>query len=190
MKLTSPNNVSRIHFGFVLALGLAFSTLAVLLGLNLERIDRLVGAFLSWDGGSGSYVACYDDFLLTVSSDNAFEFSSGRGQSSLSKFRIQFSDGTVFSLPKLTPVAVESYFPDADKTTLTDKGQTIVRYGIGFDSFDFVNSELEGVTLSEDSQIAIDFGDGQFVKLPVERKKLLKLLGPPNEWEKVRGGPP
>lgn len=190
MTSTSPNSVWRKPIVIVILVAIASGAMIILATLNLEKIDAIVGAFLGWDGGSGSYVAIYDDYLLTASSEDFFKFSTGWGRASLSKLRIQFEDGNVMTLPQITPVEVQKYFPNAKKSILKIDGIEREYYRMGFDSFEFKESKLNGVTLSSERQIAIDFGDGQFVRLPVERKKLLNLLGPPKAWEKVTGGPP
>lgn len=184
------NKLLRKLTGVLLALFILFGSMAVLVGLNLKKLDSLLGDFLAWNGGSGTYLASYDDFLLTASRDQFFKFSSGRGRNSLARLRVQFVDGNSCSLEQLTPNKVKKFFPDATEIIIPDPGMKIVRYSIGFDSFDFVDSELEGITLSKDSGVAIDFGDGQFLELPIDRERLLKLLGPPNKWELQKGGPP
>lgn len=190
MTSGSNSKASRTLPRILLAFAIAFGSLIIVVVLNIDKIGLVVEDIVKGNFGSGPYLAKYDDFRLTASSKAFFKFSSGRGQNLLANVRVQFIDGSVFALPQLTPDDVQRYYPDANQSVLKELDKDIIRYRIGFDSFEFVGAKLHGVTLSEDSQIAIDFGDGQFVKLPVERKKLLKLLGPPNEWEKVRGGPP
>lgn len=190
--MTSPSSkVAKNKLaGLVLALAFAGAMLALLVGLNIEKIDSILGTFFAWNFGSGRYLASYDNFLLTASSDSFFEFSSGYGRNSLAKVRLQFPDGKTHDLTSLTPSIVEVHFPDKFTLTRPGSGLVIESYSSGFDSVGFNKSQIESISLSSGSDIAIDFGDGQFVKLPVNRKQLLKLLGPPSKWTLVRGGPP
>lgn len=174
----------------VLAITLACSASAIIVIINIEKVDSIVGAIINWDGGSGTYLACYDDFLLTSTRDEFFQFSTGYGRNSVAKLRLRFPDGNVYEIDSLTPTIVSEYFPEKDIIARPGTGFEIESFSSGFDSIGFFESKVESVHLSEDSNIAIDFGDGQFVKLPVDREKLLKLLGPPNDWEKRKGGPP
>lgn len=190
MTSTSSNVAKRRLLGILLTFAIAGATLAILVGTNIERIDSLLGTFFAWNFGSGTYLASYETFLLTASRDSFFEFSSGYGRNSLANIRLQFPDGKTHDLTSLTPSIVELHFPDKFKVTRPGSGVVIERYSSGFDSVGFNESQIESISLTSGSDIAIDFGDGQFVKLPVNRKRLLKLLGPPSKWTLVRGGPP
>ncbi len=145
------------------------------------NLDKL-GSTLSWITRSGYYVADYEDFWLSATSDEFFEFSSGYGRNSLAKVRIQMPDGNSYALARLAPGDIDEFFTDKSDIENLDTKVKIIIYSSGFNSVGFIDDQLESIHLVTDSGVAIDFGDGQFVSLPVARAKLHKLLGPPKKW--------
>ena len=174
----------------------AVALVALLLGTifvaNIDRLDLWLAKGLSQLGvGAGfDHLAVYDSFLLYGSANEFFKFSSGNGQYPIASFRVQLPNGEIYNIAEFSEEAVKELTADLFTLPAPTGSATVRRYVYGFDNFSFVDSQLWGITISKGSDIKIDFGDGEFVSLPVERERVLRLLGEPREWTRSARGMP
>lgn len=191
MKVSSKRSFEKsimVLVTFVTACGI-FVALVI---ANVDQVSTLLKSVIGSIGiGRGhDHLAIYDDLLLTASSEEFYSFSSGHGRNQLATMRIKFPNGECFELENITLEAVANYTREKSVVRNGHAGTVITNFNRGFNSFSFDKTQLWGITLQGASGIQIDFGDGQFVGLPVPRERVLEVLGPPVSWERsVRGMP-
>jgi hypothetical protein len=185
MKFYKTSRLKSQHWVIISAGTVLLVLIVLVISANIGKVDALVGSLQESIGIGRAYnrVAVYDRFLLRASSEDFFEFTSGYNRGSLSSFRIRILNGTEKKMDLIIPDDLLPYVGnEPPRPSLTDP--SILTYCRGFNCFAFKHGRLWGITLRGKSEIEIDFGDGEFTKLPVNCDRVEAILGPPRNWER------
>jgi hypothetical protein len=191
MKFYKPWRLKPKYHVIVSAWTMLFVLLVLIISTNIGKVDALIGSLLESIGIGRAYnrVAVYDRFLLKASNKDFFEFTSGYNRGLLSSFPIRILNDTGKKMDLLIPDDLLPYVgTEPPRPSLTDP--SVLTYCRGFNCFAFKHGRLWGITLRGASEIEIDFGDGEFRKLPVNCERVEAILGPPSSWERSPRGMP